>query len=292
MIVDIQWIRRNYIQFNKEFFNNELPMINFKVNMAKKTWGYASYTYSRVKKEMYNLCITLSNYYDSPEDIKQGTLLHEMIHIYDYVKNTNTHYYTSEGRSIRGYDAHGYWFQQYANKINKASKYRIAIHVQRDEIEASVYSEKAQKRINSKIEQGYYIGFMKRHINDTFFMLKINEKQIEHADYSIRSGGWKPYYDYMDIYICHDKEYVEKRCSLKSGWGYKSKEAKADLIKKYNMKYYKTIGHIRKPHLWDYIKESSSTLIDRQTIGEYDIFPAYYEETIDFATKDIIVDMA
>ena len=115
MLVTVAWMKKNYDKYNKLYFKGKLPEIEFKISRSKKTWGYASYRCfgtGFVKP----LDITMSNYYDSPEEVKLTTLLHEMIHIYDYT--INPHHYIRNGRKVR-YDAHGMWFKSECNRLKK-----------------------------------------------------------------------------------------------------------------------------------------------------------------------------
>ena len=90
MLVTTKWMAEKYAYFNSKYWNGQLPYISFSVNNSRKTWGFATYRYvlnqSRTRIETIKpISITLSNYYDSPEEIKETTLLHEMIHIADYM---------------------------------------------------------------------------------------------------------------------------------------------------------------------------------------------------------------
>ena len=87
MLVTVSWIESNYRKYNKLYFGGILPSIKFKISRSKKTWGYASYTYNRIRNTVNPEAITISNYFDSPEDVKLTTLLHEMIHISVYPSN-------------------------------------------------------------------------------------------------------------------------------------------------------------------------------------------------------------
>lgn len=152
MLVTVSWIEKNYKEFNKKFFDNELPLVKFNVNNSRDRWGYASYRYGYNKVTPES--ITMSNYYDSPEIVKQQTLIHEMIHILDYFKNPS--HFVINGRKVskRSYDAHGSWFMSQANRIAELSnrKYVISPKVTAEEHNASSYSANTKKNIKANVD--------------------------------------------------------------------------------------------------------------------------------------------
>ena len=85
--------------------------------------------------------IAISNYYDSPENVKIQTLLHEMIHIADYTFHPE--HFIRNGRKVsaRQYDAHGYWFMMEAKRISEVTGYSVSNKVTRKESKASTLSE-------------------------------------------------------------------------------------------------------------------------------------------------------
>ena len=81
MLVTIDWIAKNYSKLNKLCFKGELPNIKFKINRSRTNWGLSSFLFDYDNDTVIPEAITISNYYDSPEEVKIQTLLHEMIHI-------------------------------------------------------------------------------------------------------------------------------------------------------------------------------------------------------------------
>lgn len=150
MIVTTNWIAENYSKFNSLYFGGTLPNIKFKTNRSKKTWGFASFIYDWANNTIIPECITISNYYDSPEEVKIQTLLHEMIHIEDYFWHPE--HFIRNGRKVssRSYDAHGYWFNKEARRISEESGYKIANQVTDEEVKASKISESTRKTITNK----------------------------------------------------------------------------------------------------------------------------------------------
>ena len=141
MIVTTAWIEKNYNKFNNLYWNGMLPKISFKTSRSRNAWGFASFRYDFRNDTIIPLTITMSNYYDSPENVKIQTLLHEMIHIADYTFHPE--HFIRNGRKVsaRSYDAHGYWFNTEAQRLSKESGYKIATHVTKEEFGCSKLSE-------------------------------------------------------------------------------------------------------------------------------------------------------
>lgn len=152
MVVTTSWISKHYDKFNDLYFGGMLPSIQFKVNRSKNSWGMASFRYDWVNGTIIPTCITISNYYDSPEDVKIQTLLHEMIHIEDYFWHPE--HFIKNGRKVTGhtYDAHGYWFKEEAKRLSKESGYKITNHVTKEEMNSSKLSKTAERNIANKID--------------------------------------------------------------------------------------------------------------------------------------------
>ena len=147
MLVTNNWIEKKYNYFNKKLFDNKLPDIRFKVSKTKHAWGKAKYTIDYKNNRLYNFEIQISNYYDSPEDVKERVLIHEMIHIADY------HFHPEHFISVYGrpkYNAHGkVFFMKEVERIKKLG-YDISPRVSTDDMKASSLTEYA-KTHESKI---------------------------------------------------------------------------------------------------------------------------------------------
>ena len=163
MIVDIKWIEYNFRKFNRLLWNESLPTPSFKTSMAKRTWGRASYRIDKKNNCLKDFEIKISNYYDSPEWVKQNTLIHEMVHLADYVFHPE-HFI---GPRARWYNAHGWeFFLKEADRI-KEFGWDIAKKVTDEEEKVSSLSEKARERLDRKMEEQYliYIGSVPRKIS-------------------------------------------------------------------------------------------------------------------------------
>ena len=149
MLVTIAWIEKNYKKFNKMYWDNKLPDIEFKVSRSRNTWGYAAFRYNYAKSTITPTSITLSNYYDSPENVKINTLLHEMIHIADYTFHPE--HFIRNGRRVSGhhYDAHGYWFLAEAKRIEKFG-WVITKHVSKEDQKVSKLSVRSKECVERK----------------------------------------------------------------------------------------------------------------------------------------------
>ena len=155
MIVTVDWIKQNYKRFNKMYFDNKLPDIEFKISRSKNSWGYASFNYIYERKNLKTIkptAITISNYYDSPENIKQTTLLHEMIHIKDYV--CHPEHFVRNGRRVTGhsYDPHGWWFKSECEKLKKFG-WEIEKYVTKEEEKSSKLSASTKENLKKKINE-------------------------------------------------------------------------------------------------------------------------------------------
>lgn len=222
MLVTKSWIQKNYQKFNNLFWNGNLPNIEFKISRSRKTWGYAAYNYDYYNSTIYPVSITMSNYYDSPEQVKQQTLLHEMIHIADYTFHPE--HFIKNGRRIsrRYYDAHGWWFKTEANRIYDESNhmYKIAPKVTTEERGCSKLSEVSQKQYNRKIEHAL-IGAVYGN-NDRVFFFRTSEANVSYIkNYTIKRYGFHHLDGIKTVkFYSFDKRYVNNRACRNhlTGW--------------------------------------------------------------------------
>lgn len=222
MLVTKSWIQKNYQKFNNLFWNGYLPNIEFKINRSRKTWGYAAFNYDYVRSTIYPVSITMSNYYDSPEQVKLQTLLHEMIHIADYTFHPE--HFIMNGRKVssKKYDAHGNWFIMEANRIYNESNhmYKIAPKVTMEERGCSKLSEVSQKQYNHKKENAL-IGAVYGNNGRVFFFRtsEANASYVKH--YTIKRCSF-PYIDGVKTvkFYSFDKRYINNRaCRTRlTGW--------------------------------------------------------------------------
>lgn len=155
MLVDESWVYKKYAEFAGLYFDGKMPSIQVKIGKTTGKWGYATCTSKYENGRVYStdFTITISNAYDSPEHIKENTLLHEMIHIYDYYNFPEHFAVMVRGclKSNRKYDAHGpEVFVPMAVKINEHG-YKITKYVSDDEISVSNMTDSVMKRLSKPL---------------------------------------------------------------------------------------------------------------------------------------------
>ena len=234
MLVTIDWIAKNYSKFNKLCFNGELPNITFKINRSRTNWGFASFLFDYDNDTVIPEGITISNYYDSPEEVKIQTLLHEMIHISDYV-HCPFHFIRNRRRvSARYYDAHGKWFMMEAKRVSNITGYKVTNHVTDEEFNNSKLSNKS-KRIEEYRNKNALICAVVG--NNSIFWFKTDVNKIDYIKSRIRTqynwdlsiGGLKK----IKFYSFNNSALASRRsCTSKlTGWRSTEKDFKSKLIK-------------------------------------------------------------
>lgn len=203
--VDLDWVKRKYNEFNRRYFNNELPVPEFKIGRSKHFWGYASCSLNKELKKTYGYKVTISNYYISSERCKCNTLLHEMIHIKDFYCHADRYC------RRRGYDSHGSWFLSEARRINRDG-WDISNHVQEWEESESELSEYAKEKEERKRKEGYIIGFVKysefKDEGKAYFVFKTDGKHIEKYcndycdDWYVGKHNWER----LIFYRCYESD--------------------------------------------------------------------------------------
>ena len=145
MQLTTDYLKRAFIQYNKEIFHEELPLPILKISNAKHRLGSMHYKWKIVKgKEIKSFTIVISNYYNVPENIIEDTLIHEMIH------------YEIAYKGLKDTAAHGRLFREKMNYINKEFNRNISIRKSMEGFEArnmgtrKTYLVLAQKMKNGK----------------------------------------------------------------------------------------------------------------------------------------------
>ncbi len=189
MVVNIKWISENYSKFNNLYWGGKLPNIRFKISRSRRYWGFASFRYDYRNNIIIPTELTISNYYDSPENVKLHTLLHEMIHIADYTFHPE-HFIRNHKRVSRSYDVHGYWFMKEAERINKFG-WHISNIVTNEEVKISSYSATTKKNIDRKKSSAVVCIVNSK--NKAFaFKTDINKiAEVKHTIKSIGNREWK-----------------------------------------------------------------------------------------------------
>ena len=112
MKLTIEFIERNFNEFNEKFFSGKLKKPVFEINRTKSFFGLCCWKNKTTKKGKlvcrFDYRIKISEYFDRSETDYINTILHEMIHLY-----------------IRQFDLapesehHGRVFKSIAENINK-----------------------------------------------------------------------------------------------------------------------------------------------------------------------------
>lgn len=121
MQIDIIWLRDNFRQFNKRYFDDKLPEPRFFIGRSKSQLGSLSFKRGLILgRRIFNMgnaanafTLSISNFYDQSEYQFRNVLLHEMIHLsiaVSGVKDTSPHGVVFRGMMSRlnreGWDIH------------------------------------------------------------------------------------------------------------------------------------------------------------------------------------------
>lgn len=113
MIATKKLVEQIYDKYNKLLFDNRLPKIEISCRKLHKSWGNAKYSYKirdgRVI-DFHATKLTITTSVDFTQRTLDSTVVHEMIHIEDYVFHKE--HYVQNDMLVKRYDAHGEWFQR------------------------------------------------------------------------------------------------------------------------------------------------------------------------------------
>lgn len=142
----VEFMRFAFKKMNKEFFGNELPNVELiiKTSARARYMGQATYTFNRRYREITPTKIVLNGTRLLTVHGWFEVMLHEMIHILDYVQCPE--HFLEMGRR---YDPHGYWFLNIGSKFEKDG-----FHVQRycvDNIGVNTDNKKVNNAINNTL---------------------------------------------------------------------------------------------------------------------------------------------
>ena len=104
MEITIDYLTEKFNEYNAKYFNSELPLPQFKLGRARRTYGQHKRTRFFGK---FVSQITISTFWERTEKNYCTTLLHEMIHYYIRFKG------------LKDNKMHGRLFYQIADRINK-----------------------------------------------------------------------------------------------------------------------------------------------------------------------------
>lgn len=152
MLATKDWILENYKSFNDKYFQGILPKITPRLSKAKTYLGWAHADFDHANKSTNNYVITISNYYDQPEENFVSTLLHEMIHIKDYFVN-GKEYYRKAFFGQKYNIGHGEFFLKEAERIKNESGVDVEVRASAETMSKADFSEDTKK----KLETPYYV---------------------------------------------------------------------------------------------------------------------------------------
>ena len=227
MTVTVEWMRENYEKFNDMFFEGQLPQISFSINNRLTTaWGRAMATLMWSKGKVIPKGIQMTDKRDLPENVQWNILVHEMIHVLDYSTHPE-HYmrmdWDGKYRPVKGYDAHGKWFQGECDRINGMNMgITVSVRIQEWEKETMQWSEKEQQKIDKKKREGAFIGYI-REINENaakpWFKIKTNKTGMNKYIQEITTHKWyKGYIAYVDWYKSFDERDLSLKNRTSRGW--------------------------------------------------------------------------
>ena len=114
MEITEQIIEQKFREYNKEFFNDELPLPKFGLLKSYITCGYFSCKKIIGKRKLRGQRLDISAYYDWDEDDLKNVIVHEMIHYYLAHKHIDVEL------------THGDAFMEMANELNRKYNLRIS----------------------------------------------------------------------------------------------------------------------------------------------------------------------
>ena len=116
MEITKELLKQKFEEYNKLYFNNELPMCTFSYNYMKDAFGrYTTHTKSNGRKIGH---IWISKSIDLDEEMLRELLVHEMIHHYVRI---------IEGVFFDGFFCHGRHFVRQIKRIKKEHGLEIQV---------------------------------------------------------------------------------------------------------------------------------------------------------------------
>ena len=87
MQITLNFITNRFEEYNRLMFGGVLPPLPIKLGRARTRLGSLCYSYKRGlfglgKREIYNLHMRFSTYYDLSQEMWEDIIIHEMIHYY------------------------------------------------------------------------------------------------------------------------------------------------------------------------------------------------------------------
>lgn len=171
MHITSSWMEERFSRFNKQFFNDRLPMPRLCVSYARTRLG--TMTYKCHKNDgppvFYAYTIRLSNYYDMSEQELEDVLLHEMIHYHIAI------------RQIRDTSAHGIMFHKMMERINKKG-HNICVSKNMSERAAAMSARQPARRYIKNL----YIVLAMTSSRGKYLLSVVNPRYVKNLDAILR----------------------------------------------------------------------------------------------------------
>lgn len=155
------FLTRKFNEFNAQYFNNEIPMVNFTFSNTRRNLGMYTFRTHTIRITRYYASIT-------EHDVEE-ILIHEMVHAWQ----------RSTGHLDTGaHSSHGPQFYKKAYEINARSKGYF--HVSR----LTTLSQETKNGVKARVTNNHPMIMVKEHENSTRVMVgKVTEK-------SMSDGSW------------------------------------------------------------------------------------------------------
>ncbi len=109
MTITLPYLRNRFSLFNEQYFGNSLPVPRLKVGNARTLLGSLRYKTERRllgRPRFTDFTLTISAFYDLPQEEIDDTIIHEMIHLFIASQN------------LKDDSPHGHLFRQKMDEIN------------------------------------------------------------------------------------------------------------------------------------------------------------------------------
>ena len=178
MVATEEYVMGRYNEYNRKFFGGKLPQLPIVILNVKPGYiGRAVTKFDPIKGVSRPLRVEIVGHVDIPENELCNVIIHEMVHILDYVEHPEHYlvfdkdkgYYVLRG----GYDAHGEWFQSVANHL---SQYGFRVNAS---FTTDVQKQTQYKEWTKKTGRVTYLVVTKLRSTGEYELMKLNKKHLE-----------------------------------------------------------------------------------------------------------------
>lgn len=178
----LKFLKRAYSALNNKFFNGELSIdgMQFKIghDLSIKDAGYANADKDKDTGEIRVNYILLNGTLMKTPHAWMETILHEMIHIEDFIHHPE-HF-------IEGYTGHEDWFKKRARSFRK-----YGFDIRETDMDKDVTTTIDDKDIKEKHDSSIFFGLCRKPNNNSLVVWKVNRKNKEHALLELKKHGCK-----------------------------------------------------------------------------------------------------